>query len=151
MGGLQSVMVKEEPVETKPHERTRCKIVKLKFDTVAIRNHKVGEVRQAAKKSGIVGVQKPGELAHGLGLKLARPINLTPDQPVRPTEESLAPKDAVKLVQAPTESLPPNTIERESLLNLNREELGYLKYVALNKYRDVDAEKFHRSKQRYGW
>ncbi len=44
-----------------------------------------------------------------------------------------------------------NSITRDSMMNLNESELKYLKSIVVDKYKDENMDKLHRSKRRYGW
>lgn len=140
-------------------ERKARKIVKLRFDTGIIRTA-VKEARKVAHGRWEGEKETWGGGGTGLGgeedelvLCLSRPTNDKPDLPAPQGQGSLVGGE-VSRVQGPLAN--PSTFEnrtltRESQMNLDEKELKYLRVLVLNKYRDVNAEKHHRSRQRYGW
>ena len=126
------------------------KIVKLKFqfgkksEIQPSQNSNKKEPQISEKRTEVFENFKVGDAVFQLSkpkhqlLKEADPIDLVSNYEISKTE--LASSKGQK-----------NEVTQEQLMNLDKDELKYLKRIVLNKHKDIDAEKHHRSRQRYGW
>ena len=131
------------------------KIIKLEFDTEKLKgfNPNITNAKKNNKNPTFVSKEfEVFKLAES-NLILSKPKLLQKDDNETPDFEIINKNknDEISLGKETPKEVATNSFDRNDIMNLDKEELKYLRTIVLKKHKDVHSEKHHRSRSRYGW